>query len=84
MRTRTAEDCDRERDYRKHEPRPRDLLPSQIQAVAGLIVSCEVLCESGILDERTEMLMRSRIAETLSAFGMTAANRDERKHEGAL
>lgn len=75
----TAERWDHDRDERKHLPRPTDLAPSQISALAALIVSVEVLCESGVLDTSTEMLMRVRVAETLSAFGMSAGNRDERE-----
>lgn len=79
----TAEHHDHERDLRKHEPRPTDILPSQIRAVASLIVTCEALCESGLLGEKNEMLVRERVASALAAFGMCAANRDEREAANA-
>lgn len=77
-RRNTAEHADHQRDLRKHEPRPTDILPSQLRAVAGLIVTCEMLCESGLLGDKNEMLVRERIAVALSAFGLSAGNRDER------
>jgi hypothetical protein len=75
----SGEYWDHRRDERKHQPRPRDLTFSQIDAISALLASCETLCETGVLGERTEMLLRERIAETLTAFGLTAANRDERE-----
>jgi hypothetical protein len=46
--------------------------------VAKLIGACEGLCSSGLLGDG-EREMRLLIAEALSAFGMNAANRDERE-----
>lgn len=82
-RRNSAEHADYERDLRKHEPRPHDVLPSQIRAVASLIVTCETLCESGLLGVQNEMLVRERVAEALTAFGMSAANRPERESSHA-
>lgn len=48
-------------------------------AVAKLIGVCEGLCKLGVLSEQMERHLRQHIAETLSAFGMNAANREERQ-----
>lgn len=50
----------------------------QMRAVAVLISTCEMLCAADALGEKNEALLRERVAETLSAFNMSAANRDER------
>lgn len=55
------------------------MTPDQITAVSRLIVTCEMICESAILSERNELLVRERIASTLAAFGLCASHRDERE-----
>lgn len=67
MRAATQEErWDRERDYRKHEPRPAD----QRLAVAALVGECEAIVGSGLLSEPAERSLRLLIARTCSAFEM--------------
>lgn len=61
-----AEQCDRNHDLRKHEPRPSD----QRHAVAALIGHCEAIAASGALPEPSEQSLRLLIARALSAFEM--------------
>jgi hypothetical protein len=73
------ERADRERDYRKHEPRPSDPpgnldqivadMPKR-HAVAMLVGYCEGVCSSGVLNETGELQLRRLIAETLAVFNM--------------
>lgn len=63
---------DRERDYRKHEPRPSDLTVSQRCTLAKLIGNCEGVVASGSLSPDGAAAMRRNIAEALDAFGMPA------------
>jgi hypothetical protein len=51
----------------------------QTRAVATLIAACETIAASGLLGEPSERLLREQIADALIAFGMFAANRDERE-----
>lgn len=61
---------DRERDLRKHEPRPSDITFSQRLALAKMVGYCEGVVKSGILPADAEYKLREIIAETLAAFGM--------------
>ena len=68
MRAATQEEkWDRERDYRKHEPRPED---RRRLAVASLIGECEAIAESGHLTEPAEKSLRVVVAQALAAFNM--------------
>jgi hypothetical protein len=62
---------DRDRDLRRHDPRPGDP-PSfdQRAAVAKMVGYCEGVIGSGILPDDCEIMLRKIIAETLVAFNM--------------
>lgn len=67
--------ADRERDYRKHEPRPSDthLTFSQKLALAKMIGYCEGVAKSGALPEDCEFKLREIIAEALVQFNMPSS-----------
>ena len=81
MRASAEQIADREREYRKHDPRPSDLTVSQRFALAKLIGFAEGVVGSGIC-ESVEPSGREIIAEALAAFGMPSKAERRAEREG--
>lgn len=62
----TEADWDRERDYRKHEPRPTDPLPARMQVPMATALEVAIMCK-GLKNIRDAEKLVEQYAQTVAA-----------------